>query len=92
MGFNKIIIGLVGIPVVLLASAEDYAQGIKYYQDEAYAKAFPIIVEEAKNDNKAASKYAFVSKKKTVDADNGFFNKLGSQFNNHDIFPDLVVM
>ncbi len=113
MGFNKIVFGVLALTVGLLASAGNYAQGIKYYQDGAYDKAFPIIVVEAKNDNKAAqyrlaemyekglgtkvdykkssfwykeaaSKYAFVSKKKAVDTDNSFLDKLGSQFNSND--------
>lgn len=113
MGFNKIVFGVLALTIGLLASAGNYAQGIKYYQDGAYGKAFPIIIEEAKNDNKAAqyrlaemyekgkgtevdykkssfwykeaaSKYAFVSKKKAVDENNSFLNKLGSQFNNNE--------
>lgn len=48
----KIVIVVFGLTVGLLASK--YAEGIKYYDDGVYDKAFPIIVEEAKNDNKAA--------------------------------------
>jgi len=48
----KMIFTVLGLTVGLFAS--NYAEGIKYYQDEMYDQAFPIIVAEAKNDNKAA--------------------------------------
>jgi len=48
----KIVIVVFGLTVGLLAS--NYAEGIKYYQDGVYDKAFSIIVAEAENDNKAA--------------------------------------
>lgn len=53
MGFNKIAFGVVGLTISLLANM-DYAQAIKYYDNGEFDKAFPLIVEEAKNDNRAA--------------------------------------
>lgn len=52
MYFNKVALGLLGLSVGLFAN---YAEGIKYYQDGAFDKAFPIIKKEAeRGDNKAA--------------------------------------
>lgn len=52
MGLNRIAVGVLGLSVGLFAN---YAEGIKYYQDGKFDKAFPIIVKEAeKGTNKAA--------------------------------------
>lgn len=53
-GFHKIALGVFALSVGLLANAENYMQALKYYDAGEYTKAFPIIVEEAKKDNKAA--------------------------------------
>jgi len=34
--------------------AQDYALGLKYIQNEQFKKAFPIVLKEAENDNRAA--------------------------------------
>ena len=48
----KIAFGLLGLSVGLFAN---YAEGVKFYQDGEFDKAFPIIEKEAKkSDNKAA--------------------------------------
>ena len=52
MIFRKTIFTILGLTVGLLAN--NYAEGIKYYEDGIYDKAFPLIEAEAKNDNKAA--------------------------------------
>ena len=52
MGFNKVALGLLGLSVGLFAN---YAEGIKFYQNGEFDKAFPIIEKEAeKGGNKAA--------------------------------------
>lgn len=53
-GFHQITLGVLGLSAALLANAESYTQGLKYYEAGEYHKAFPLIVEEAKKDNKAA--------------------------------------
>lgn len=40
--------------VVVLADQTDYIQGMEYYKNKVYDKAFPIIFNEAQEDNRAA--------------------------------------
>ncbi len=40
--------------VTLFADQTDYIKGMEYYKNKAYTKAFPIIFDEAQNDNRAA--------------------------------------
>ncbi len=57
MGFNKIAFTGLALTAGLFASldSEHYLEGLKYYEAGQYDKAFPIILEEAKEkDNKAA--------------------------------------
>jgi len=57
MGFNKIAFTGLALTAGLFASLDSghYLEGLKYYEAGQYDKAFPIILEEAKEkDNKAA--------------------------------------
>lgn len=52
MIFNKVVYGVLGLSVGLFAS---YVEGVRYYQNGEFDKAFPIILKEAeKGTNKAA--------------------------------------
>jgi len=57
MGFNKIMLGLLGLSVGLFASLESYSQGIKYYEKGEYEKAFPIVLAESKKGANKAAQY-----------------------------------
>jgi phospholipase A1 len=39
---------------MLLFGAEDYAEAVRYYEEQAYEKAFPLVLEEAQKENRAA--------------------------------------
>lgn len=54
MRFKTVLILLFLLSLALKAGEEDYIKGIKLYLSKQYDKAFPIIHNEAKQDNKAA--------------------------------------
>ena len=56
MGFKKIIFGVLILTVGLLASM-DYEQGIQYFKDKKYDKAFPLILKESKRNVNRAAQY-----------------------------------
>lgn len=58
ISFNKVALGLVGLSVGLFAN---YAEGIKFYQDGEFEKAFPIIKKEAERGGNKAAEYRLAS-------------------------------
>jgi len=54
MSFNKMVLALLSLTVSAFATQEHYLEGMKHYKEKAYDKAFPIILKEAKEDNRAA--------------------------------------
>ncbi|WP_309496936.1 phospholipase A [Sulfurovum sp.] len=57
MGLNKIVLGVLILSVGLFASLESYSQGLKYYEEGKYAKAFPIVLKESKKGTNKAAQY-----------------------------------
>ena len=58
MSLNKVALGLLGLSVGLFAN---YAEGIKFYQDGEFEKAFPIIKKEAERGGNKAAEYRLAS-------------------------------
>ena len=54
MILSKVAVGVLGLSVGLFAN---YTQGVKYYQDGEFKKAFPIVLKEAEKGNNKAAEY-----------------------------------